>query len=100
VTEVSRNGELAKRNYYFTNFAPVKNCLFHLPKTTVSVRTGDRQLIVKNDGKVPAVGVNVSRPGHGDTFFSDENYFWLNPGESKTLAVNTTEGVVAQGWNV
>jgi beta-mannosidase len=100
VTEVRRDGKLAKRNYYFTNFTPVKDSLFHLPKTIVSVRTGDRQLIVRNDGKVPAVGVNVSRPGHGDTFFAEENYFWLNPGESKSVAVNATAGVVAQGWNL
>jgi beta-mannosidase len=100
VTDVKRNGKLAKRNYYFTNFAPIKDCLFDLPKTTVSVQRGDRQLIVRNEGKLPAVGVNASRPGHGDTFFAEENYFWLNPGEAKNLVVSTTEGVVVQGWNL
>ena len=100
VTDVKRNGALAKRNYYFTNFEPVKDCLFNLPKTRLGTRVGDGEVVVKNDGKLPAVGVSVSRPGHLDTFATEESYFWLEPGEAKNIAVSTTNGVVVEAWNI
>jgi len=46
------------------------------------------------------VGVNIQRPDHADTFRASENYLWLEPGESKTITVNTTEGVQLEGWNL
>lgn len=99
VTEVKRNGSLAKRNYYFTNFAPVKDCLFDLPRTTLTVRTENDHVIIKNCGRFPAVGVNVGRPGHLDTFCVEDNYFWLEPGEEQKMLVNCTQGVTVQAWN-
>jgi hypothetical protein len=100
VTDVKKSGALVKRHYYFTNFAPVKDCLFDLPKTSVSLQASENHVIVRNAGKLPAVGVNVSRPGHLDTFFTEENYFWLEPGEAWKVAVNTTDGVVVDAWNI
>jgi len=99
VTEVRRNRELAKRNYYFTNFALVKDCLFDLPKTTVGLRADGGRVIVSNDGELPAIGVHISYPGSTETFFAAENYFWLEPGEIKNVTVSTTEGVRVGAWN-
>jgi len=99
VTEVNRNGALAKRNYYFTNFSPEKDCLFNLPKAKVNLKADGDHVMVRNDGQLPAVGVNVCRPGHLDTFFVEDNYFWLEPDEARRIAVNTTDGVVVKGWN-
>jgi len=99
VTEVKKNGVLAKRNYYFTNFAPVKDCLFDLPRTKVSLKLADGGVLVTNEGPLPAVGVQVSRPGHLDTFFVEDSYFWLEAGESKHIEVSTTDGVAAEAWN-
>jgi beta-mannosidase len=99
ITDVIRNGTPTKRNYYFTNFEPVKDCLFNLPKTKLAIQAGDGKVVVRNDGPLPAVGVNISRPGHLDTFFVSDNYFWLDPGETTTVSVNTVEGIVVDAWN-
>ena len=99
VTDVLVNGTPAKRNYYFTNFQAKRDCLFNLPKTRLSLSPGKGKVTVRNEGAAPAVGVNVSRPGHAETFFIDENYFWLDPGESKTVLVNDAEGTTVDGWN-
>jgi beta-mannosidase len=99
VADVLRDGQLAQRNYYFTNFEAVKDCLFHLPKTKIAAQISGNKVLVKNAGELPAVGVEISRPGHLDTFFVAENYFWLAPGETKTVAVNTVEGLSVKAWN-
>ena len=99
VTDVLQGSVLAKRNYYFTNFEAAKDCLFNLPKTKLSMTVADGKVIVKNDGAVPAVGIEISRPGHLDAFFPNENYFWLEPGESKTVSVNATKDVNVKAWN-
>lgn len=41
----------------------------------------------------PAVGVQFVCPEVSDTFVCEDNYFWLEPGESKKIKVNSTEGV-------
>lgn len=52
-----------------------------------------------NTGKVPAVAVNVARPGRLDTFTVSDNYFWLDAGAARTVEVSATEGVAVGGWN-
>ena len=99
VTDVLQDGEPAARNFYYTNFEPVQDCLFHLPKTTLTMEARDGQVTVRNQGPLPAVGVAVARPGHLDTFLIDDNYLWLDPGESKTIGVNATDGLQLSAWN-
>ena len=48
---------------------------------------------------VPAAAVNVSRPGHADTFRASDNFFWLDPGESHTVTVKDTGGTTVEAWN-
>jgi len=60
----------------------------------------DDAVVVENTGKLPAIGVNAGRPGHLDTFTADDNYFWLDAGESKTVKVSNPDGVVVSGWNM
>ena len=100
VAEVRKNGTLADRTFYWTNFHAVKDSLFNLPTTEVSMKITDGAASLKNTGKIPAVGVNVSRPGHADTFLAEENYFWIDPGETKTVNVSDARGLVLDGWNV
>ena len=100
VVEVRRNGTLAGRTFYWTNYEQVKDGLFRLPKTSVSLEIKDGAAVMKNTGTLPAVGVNVGRPGHAHTFYANENYFWLDPGETKTVKVNETEGLKVFGWNL
>jgi hypothetical protein len=56
--------------------------------------------VVTNEGTVPAVGVGLSIPGRLDSFTADDNYFWLDPGESRAVGVSETEGLAAGAWNV
>ena len=55
--------------------------------------------VVTNTGKLPAVGVNVGREGHLDTFTASENYLWLDAGEQRTIRVNTLDGLSVGAWN-
>ena len=99
VTDVLRDSELGQRNYYFINFSIVSDCLFNLPRTQIAMETGHGEIIVRNKGELPAVGVNVSRPGHQDMFTASESYFWLDPGESRSIAVDTIDGAAVEAWN-
>jgi hypothetical protein len=100
VVEVITNGLLTDRTFYWTNYETQKGCLFTLPKTALKLETNGNQVTVTNTGAIPAVSVNISQPGHLDTFTIEDNYFWLNAGESKTVGVNTTEGLNVSAWNV
>lgn len=50
-------------------------------------------------GQRPAVVVHLDSPGHADTFRISDNYFWLEPGESKTVTVNQTDDLTVGAWN-
>jgi hypothetical protein len=52
-----------------------------------------------NSGSLPAVAAHVLRPSHLDTFTADDNYFWLEPGESRLIIVNDSQGLTAGAWN-
>ncbi len=99
VAEIFLNGKLNDRTFYFTNYEATIGSLFKLPKTKVTLRIENGKAILSNTGKLPAVATNVLRPGHLDTFTADDNYVWLDPGESKTVSVNTTEGLTVGAWN-
>ena len=100
VMDVRKAGKLVQRNYNFTNFEPVIDCLFNLPKSTVTMKVANGTAEVENTGSLPAVGVSIGRPGHLDTFTAEENYFWLDAGEVKTVKVSDADGLVVDGWNV
>jgi hypothetical protein len=100
VVEVLRDGIQADRTFYWTNFEAAKDSLFNLPKSKCSFRVVGDTVVITNDGKLPAVGVNISRPGHADTFTASMNYLWLEPGESQVTKVNATEGLKLEGWNL
>ena len=100
VLDVRKAGVLVQRNTNITNFDPVKDCLFTLPKSAVTMKVEGGKAVLKNTGSLPGVGVSIGRPGHLDTFTAEENYFWLEAGESKTVKVSDTEGLVVDGWNV
>jgi beta-mannosidase len=99
VAEVLCDGQLVDRTYYWINYEFDRGCLFRLPSTTLAMRLSGLTVCVTNTGALPAVGVHVDRPGHLDTFTASDNYFWLNPGESKDITVNSAEGLVVSAWN-
>jgi beta-mannosidase len=63
------------------------------------MQLGEGEVTLKNTGNLPAVGVNVARPGHLDTFTVEDNYFWLDAGETRTLKVSDTKGLAVGAWN-
>ena len=100
VSDVWKSGACADRTFYWVNYEPVKGCLFTLPTTALSMEVDDKRVTVTNSGKLPAVAVNIARPGHLDTFRVSDNYFWLDAGEAKTVEVYEIEGLNISAWNV
>ncbi|MEI6169120.1 MAG: LamG-like jellyroll fold domain-containing protein [bacterium] len=99
VSEVEADGRQVHRTFYFVNYEAKKDSLFELPATTYELAAGNGVARVTNTGLHPAVGVTISRPGHADTFSADDNAFWLDPGESRTVAVNSTDGLAVEAFN-
>ena len=99
VVDLRRNGTAVDRAFYFLNYTAEKDSLFHLSQTRLTLHTAKGQAVVSNWGKFPAVGVAIQRPGHADTFTAEDNYFWLDPLESRSIPVNDTDGIVVSAWN-
>lgn len=72
----------------------------NLPQSSLSMEIKAGAAVVKNTGSLPAVGLNISQPGHLDPFTMEDNYFWLDAGETKTVKVSDTKGLVLDGWNI
>lgn len=99
VAEVWRDSALADRSFYFVNFEPVKGSLFTIPRTELAFEAQGNRALVSNIGGLPAAAVDVSRPSHLDTFTVSDNYFWLDAGETATVEVSETDGLVVSAWN-
>ena len=99
VVEVRSGERLLNRTFYWLNHEARKGSLFALPQTKLSLAARDGRAVVTNTGSLPAVGVAVLRPGHLDTFTADDNYFWLDPGESHAVGVSALQGLTVEAWN-
>ncbi len=94
--DLSVNGQYVNRTYAYLNFESDPGCLFYLPRTNLSYSVSGNTLTIRNTGTKPAVGVEVLAPATSDTFVTEDNFFWLDPGETVTLSVsdgNAVEGV-------
>ena len=99
VSEVIKNEMITIRTFYWLNYEYMKGCLFRLPQTRLSFEVCEDRIMITNTGFLPAVAVNVSRPGHLNTFTVSDNFFWLESGERKTLQENSTDGIAVSAWN-
>lgn len=99
VVELRTSSRLVDRTFYWINYQPVQGCLLKLPRTSLSLRVEGTTVTVTNTGPLPAVSVQITCPGHLDTFTADDNCFWLDPGESWQVGVNRTDGLRAEAWN-
>ncbi len=100
ISDVLRNGVSVHRSFYFVNYEEPQGCIFELPHTTLELSCdGDRATIV-NTGSLPAVGVQIERPGYADTFRVSDGYLWMNAGERVSLTVNETDGLTVSALNV
>ena len=100
VSEVFADNKLKFKTFYYMNFERQKGSLFNLPRTTLSRVIKNNLVTIKNTGRFPAVGVNLQSSGQADTFTASDNYFWLDPGESAQVEVNSTKKLVSDAWNL
>jgi len=99
VCEVIKDGILSDRSFYINNCEYAKGSLFRLPRTSLTFSIERNNVIIKNIGKLPAVGVCIEANGKLDTFRTSENFLWLEPGETKTVTVNLIEGLTLSALN-
>jgi beta-mannosidase len=95
-TALEKNG----RTFCWLNYDKKQGALFELPKTELDIKIENGSAVLTNTGSFPAVGAHVLRPGHLDTFRASDNYFWLDAGESISVAVSETDNLQAAAWNV
>jgi len=99
VAEVIKENKLVDRTFYWTNYEAIRGCLFSLPTTRLEMKIKSDNVVITNIGDLPAVAVNINRPGHADKFSAEDNYFWLDPGESRSIKVSDTDGLKLSAWN-
>lgn len=99
VTEVQVDGELMDRTFYWINYVPSQGSLFNLPKTELALTIEGNSLIVKNTGSKPAVAVNFDCTDISDTFMVEDNFFWLDAGETKSVKANRMDIAGIRAWN-
>ena len=100
VVEVRLDGIIVDRTFYWMNYVASQGCLFNLPRTQLSLTVKEDCLIVENVGNKPAVAVNFVCDHISDSFVTDDNFFWLNKGETREIVVNRTDVATVRAWNV
>lgn len=98
-SEVWKNGALAATTFYWYNFENNKGCLFDLPRTTLEWSVEGNHIEITNIGSTPAVGVEISCPGHQDCFRVSDNIFWLSPKATRSISVSRIDGLRVTAWN-
>ena len=99
VAEVCSGEQELFHTFWFTNTEVRPGSLFNLPRTSLSLTRDGELVVVTNTGDKPAIGVNVSAPGHTNKLIVSDNYFWLWPGESREVRVNLPHELAADCWN-
>ncbi len=100
VVEIIKDGSQAFRTFYWTNFEAETGCMFNLPVTTLTMKADGNNMTIVNTGPLPAVGVNFACPKVSDKFMADDNFIWLDPGESRTIQVSHPNDVTIDAWNL
>lgn len=99
VSEVIKEGTVAQRTFYWTNYEAQPGCLFELPQTLLELEVAGDRLRVTNKSELPAVGVHFICPEISHAFLAEDGHFWLDPGETRAVCVSRTDGVSVAAWN-
>lgn len=99
VIELIKDGCRVGRTFYWLNFSKETGCLFRIPKTKLRLEKKCGTAIITNEGTVPAVGTHFLCERISDKFVTEDNYFWLEPGETVEIGVNTDEYDGITAWN-
>ena len=88
------NGQYFNRTFAYLNYEHDPGCLLCLPRTSLAYSVSGNTVTIKNTGALPAVGVELLT---ADTskLVTEDNFFWLNAGETVTLTVN--DGALVEG---
>lgn len=88
------------RSWHFLNYEQKCGCLFTLPETKLEYSVKGDVATVANLGDKPAVGVNFTADETVCGFNPDDNYFWLDVGETRQIHAQSFEGIKgASCWN-
>ena len=87
-------GKYVNRTFVYFNYEYEQGSLFYLPRTSLTYSVSGNTVTVKNTGDLPAVGVELLT---SDTskFVTEDNFFFLNAGETVTLTVS--DGSMVEG---
>jgi beta-mannosidase len=99
VADLFVEGELADRAWYFYNFEGKRDCLFDRPRADLELSVAEGAASVANTGSVPAIGVCVRRPGNAHTFTPGDGFLWIDPGETRVIAVDSADGLAIEALN-
>jgi len=98
VADVTVEGELVGRNFYFVNFEAKQGCLFTAPPTRVEMTREGNVCVFRNTGSRPAINVHFVYPKASEKFVAEDNWFWLEPGETKRVQVNDPDAIERIAW--
>ena len=93
------DGEKRDETFYWLNFQKKQGSLLELPAAALAWETQEGILTITNSGEIPAVGVTVECPEEAEHFWVEDSMFWLNPGETRRLALNKTKGLRIRAFN-
>lgn len=102
VSEVLVGGVSSHRTFYWLNFQAeeAQGAILHgLPQTTLDYAVKDGAVTIANTGDVPAVGVHLENQRNSDSMIVEDNFFWLNPGEERTIQVSIMDIDGVSCWN-
>lgn len=94
------DGKLIARNWYIENFDSKQNAILEAPKARLDIRqTGNTVEISNMSAEIPAVAVNIEVAGQSGTLTMSDNVLWIDPGETRTVTLNTTQPANVTAWN-
>ena len=96
---LTADGVRLARNWYFTNYETKKGIILKSAPAEVTMEQQGDKVTIRNLSEYPAVGVTLSAPGHANLFRPSDNYLWMDPHETVTITLNTTEPVTINWWN-
>lgn len=79
------------RNWYFSNYETRRNVIFESKGANVKATVNGDSIMLTNLSSCPAIGVTVNSDTAYSDILLDDNYLWLDPGES--LPIGYTSGI-------
>ena len=99
VSLVDPDGQMLSRNeYIFTTSRPPLQDLLRAPAPVLNVTLAHGVLNVQNESTFPALFTQLE-PARGQWLLPQDDYFCLQPGETRVVPIQGKGSVVVQAWN-